>query len=92
MERTLAPLPYAKDALEPHITGLTVEVHYERHHRGYLKKLLELTRGKPEQDEPLEALIRSASGEIFENAAQVWNHDFFWKSLAPAGSRPGASC
>jgi Fe-Mn family superoxide dismutase len=88
MERTLAPLPYAKDALEPHITGLTVEVHYERHHRGYLKKLLELTRGKPEQEEPLEALIRSASGEIFENAAQAWNHDFFWRSLTPGGSQP----
>jgi Fe-Mn family superoxide dismutase len=89
MERTIAPLPYAKDALEPYVTGLTVEVHYERHHRGYLKKLVELVEGKPEEQEPLEALIRSASGEIFENAAQVWNHDFFWRSLRPGGSRPG---
>ena len=89
MERTLAPLPYKKDALEPYVTGLTVEVHYERHHHGYLKKLLELVEGKPERDEPLETLIRSASGEIFENAAQVWNHDFFWKSLKPGGSAPG---
>ena len=89
MQRTLAPLPYAKDALEPYVTGLTVEVHYERHHRGYLKKLQELVEGKPEEDEPLEALVRKASGEIFENAAQVWNHDFFWGSLKPGGSRPG---
>ena len=89
MERTLAPLPYKKDALEPYVTGLTVEVHYERHHQAYLRKLLELVEGKPERDEPLETLIRSASGEIFENAAQVWNHDFFWKSLKPGGSAPG---
>ena len=89
MERTLAPLPYKNDALEPYVTGLTIEVHYERHHQGYLKKLLELVEGKPERDEPLETLIRSASGEIFENAAQVWNHDFFWKSLKPGGSAPG---
>jgi Fe-Mn family superoxide dismutase len=91
MQRTLAPLPYAKDALEPYVTGLTVEVHYERHHRGYLKELLELVEGKPEQDESLETLIRTASGEIFENAAQVWNHEFFWNSLTTGGSRPGGA-
>jgi Fe-Mn family superoxide dismutase len=89
MQRTLPPLPYAKDALEPHVTGLTLEIHYERHHRGYLRKLLELVEGTPEEDEPLEALIRSATGALFENAAQVWNHDFYWKSLTPGGSRPG---
>jgi Fe-Mn family superoxide dismutase len=88
MERTIRPLPYAKDALEPYVTGLTLEVHYERHHRGYLRKLQELVEGKPEEDEPLEALIRTGAGEVFENAAQVWNHDFYWRSLTPGGSRP----
>jgi Fe-Mn family superoxide dismutase len=88
MERTLPPLPYPKDALEPHITGLTLEMHYERHHRGYLDTLLELLEGKPEQDDSLEKLIRTASGKVFDNAAQVWNHTFYWRSLAPGGSAP----
>jgi Fe-Mn family superoxide dismutase len=88
MERTLSPLPYAKDALEPYVTGLTLEIHYERHHRGYLEKLLDLVEGKPEQDEPLEKLIRTAGGDVYDNAAQVWNHDFYWRSLRPGGSRP----
>ena len=91
MDRTLMPLPYAKDALEPYVTGLTVELHYERHHRGHLNRLLELVRGKPEANESLGALVRTASGELFENAAQVWNHDFFWRSLKPGGSRPGGA-
>jgi superoxide dismutase, Fe-Mn family len=88
MERTLAPLPYAKDALEPYVTGLTLEIHYERHHRGYLEKLLDLVEDKPEQDETLEKLIRTASGDLYDNAAQVWNHAFYWNSLKPGGSQP----
>ena len=88
MERTLSPLPYAKDALEPYVTGLTLEIHYERHHRGYLEKLLDLVEGKPEQDEPLEKLIRTAGGDVYDNAAQVWNHDFYWHSMTPKGSTP----
>jgi Fe-Mn family superoxide dismutase len=88
MERSLPPLPYAKDALEPHVTGLTLEMHYERHHRGYLETLIELVDGKPEQDASLETLIRTTSGKVFDNAAQVWNHTFYWKSLVPGGSSP----
>jgi Fe-Mn family superoxide dismutase len=79
------PLPYPKNALAPHIGAETVELHYEKHHKGYLEKLQKLVRGKPEADCSLEQLIRSASGEIFNNAAQVWNHNFYWLSMKPDG-------
>jgi Fe-Mn family superoxide dismutase len=84
-EFTLQPLPYAKDALEPHISRETVEVHYEKHHRGYLNKLNELLKERPRRAESLEALVQTSVGEIYENAAQVWNHDLYWRSLTPGG-------
>ena len=85
MDFELAPLPYEKNALEPYISGLTVDVHYERHHRGYLEKLEELTAGTADANATLEELIRRASGEVLHNAAQVWNHTFYWNSLKPNG-------
>ena len=88
MDFRIAPLPYSKRALEPHISELTLDVHYEKHHKGYLEKLAKLLAGKPEEHETLEELIRTAEGEVFENAAQVWNHAFYWKSLRPDGGRP----
>ena len=85
MDRALQPLPWAKDALEPYMTGLTLELHYGRHHAGYLEDLLELVEGRRERDASLEALIRTAHGHLLDLAAQVWNHDFFWRSLRPPG-------
>lgn len=88
MNRTLPPLPYAKDALEPYLTGLTLELHFGRHHAGYLEDLLELVEGTPDESASLETLIRTSEGRLFELAAQVWNHTFFWQSLTPGGSTP----
>jgi len=81
----LDPLPYAKDALAPHISAKTLELHYEKHHKGYLEKLRKAIEGKPEAEKGLEDLIRSADGDLFNNAAQVWNHTFYWKSMKPDG-------
>ena len=81
----IAPLPYPKNALAPHIGAETVELHYEKHHRGYADKLNELVRGKPEAECSLEDLIRSKSGDVFNNAAQLWNHNFYWLSMKPDG-------
>jgi superoxide dismutase, Fe-Mn family len=85
MKLTLAPLPYAKDALAPHLSARTLELHYEKHHRGYLQKLAKLIRGKPEENLSLEQLVRHTEGPILDNAAQVWNHDFYWRSMKPGG-------
>jgi Fe-Mn family superoxide dismutase len=86
MEFELRPLPYAKDALAPHISARTLDVHYEKHHRGYLRKLEGLIGGKPEAEKSLEEIVRSSRrGPVFENAAQVWNHTFSWESMAPGG-------
>ena len=79
------PLPYDKHALEPHIGRETVALHYEKHHAGYVKKLKELVAGKPEETESLEWIIRTSEGAIFDNAAQIWNHDFYWRSMHPDG-------
>jgi superoxide dismutase, Fe-Mn family len=84
----LPPLPYPKDALEPHVSGLTLEVHYEKHHRGYVDKLNKLVAGKPEEHDSLEQLIRTTEGDVYDNAAQVWNHTFYWNSMRPGGRAP----
>jgi len=82
----LPPLPYAKDALQPHISSETLDYHYGRHHQTYVTNLNNLTQGKPEADKTLEELIRTApEGGLFNNAAQVWNHTFYWNSLSPRG-------
>jgi Fe-Mn family superoxide dismutase len=83
VKKSIPPLPYEKEALEPHIGGLTVEVHYEKHHKGYLAKLEQQIEGKPEESQSLEQLIQTAHGGVFNNAAQVWNHTFYWNSLKP---------
>jgi len=89
MSIKLPDLPFATDALEPHISGETMELHYGKHHRGYVEKLGKLIEGTRYADMPLEQIIVAAreQGEsgIFNNAAQVWNHSFFWKSLTPSG-------
>ncbi len=85
MKLELPPLPYAKRALAPHLSARTLDVHYEQHHKGYLRKLAKGVRGKPEEKLGLEELVRRATGEVFENAAQVWNHSFYWRSMRPGG-------
>ena len=78
-------LPYAMDALSPHISKETFEYHYGKHYQTYVGNLNKLTEGKPEGSKSLEDLVRSASGGLFNNAAQVWNHMFYWKGLSPNG-------
>jgi len=85
MAFTLPELPYAMNALEPHISKETLEFHYGQHPHAYVTNLGKLTEGKPEADKSLEELIKTTSGGIFNNAAQVWNHTFYWNSLSPAG-------
>lgn len=90
MKFELPPLPYSKKALEPHMSRETLEYHYEKHHRGYLTKLKGLIEGKPEAQKPLEEIVRSSDGNVFNNAAQVWNHSFFWNGMQPkGGGEPG---
>jgi Fe-Mn family superoxide dismutase len=85
MEFEVAQLPFAKDALEPVMSRETFEFHYEKHHKAYMAKLKSLLEGKPEANKSLENVIKSSSGGIFNNAAQVYNHAFFWNSLKPSG-------
>lgn len=85
MSFQLPGLPYAMDALEPHISKETVEYHYGKHHNAYVQKLNALVEGKPEAKKSLEEIICSSSGGIFNNAAQVWNHTFYWNGLSPKG-------
>ncbi|MCA9529722.1 MAG: superoxide dismutase [Myxococcales bacterium] len=78
-------LPYSKDALAPAMSEETLNYHYDKHHKGYMSKLKAALEGTPEAKKSLEDIVRSASGGNFNNAAQVWNHSFFWKSLRPGG-------
>ena len=85
MEHKLPELPYAKNALAPHISAETLEYHYGKHHATYVANLNKLIAGTEFADLPLEDIIKKASGGIFNNAAQVWNHTFYWNSLSPKG-------
>jgi Fe-Mn family superoxide dismutase len=85
MQHQLPDLPYAADALEPHISAETLEFHHGKHHRAYVAKLNELIAGTEYEDLPLEEVIRTASGATFNNAAQTWNHSFYWNCLSPTG-------
>jgi Fe-Mn family superoxide dismutase len=81
----LPPLPYAQDALEPHISKETLEYHYGKHHNTYVVKLNGLIEGTPDADKSLEEIVKSSSGGVFNNSAQVWNHTFYWNCLSPNG-------
>ena len=85
MQFELPPLPYAKNALAPHISEETLEFHYGKHHQAYANNLKGLLEGKPEASQTLEQVIQGSSGGVFNNAAQIWNHTFFWNSLKPNG-------
>ncbi len=81
----LPALPYAMDALVPHISKETLEYHYGKHHQAYVNNLNKLLADKPEANKTLEELILSSTGGVFNNAAQIWNHTFYWHSLSPNG-------
>lgn len=85
MEHKLPPLPYAMDALQPAMSKETLEFHYGKHHQAYVKQLNNLIKGTEFENAPLEQIIRSASGPLFNNAAQTWNHTFFWSCMTPRG-------
>jgi len=85
MKHNLPELPYAKDALEPYISRETLEYHHDKHHRAYVEKLNSLIPKSKFEDDSLEDIVLRSSGEIFNNAAQAWNHEFYWQCLAPPG-------
>jgi Fe-Mn family superoxide dismutase len=85
MKFEMKPLPYAKNALAPHLSEESFGFHYEKHHQAYLTNLEKLVAGTPDAEKSLEDIVKSSSGKVFNNAAQVWNHDFFWASMKPAG-------
>ena len=86
MTYQLPPLPYAENALEPHISAETLKYHYGKHHKTYVDKMNDGIKDKPELvDAPLEKIIRSVSGPLFNSSAQVWNHNFYWQCLSPKG-------
>ncbi|MFN8051629.1 MAG: hypothetical protein U0Q22_09350 [Acidimicrobiales bacterium] len=81
----LPPLPYAMDALAPHISQETLEYHYGKHHQTYVTNLNNLVAGTDNESKSLEDVILAADGGLFNNAAQVWNHTFYWNSMSPSG-------
>jgi len=86
MEHTLPALPYAKDALAPHISAETLEFHYGKHHQAYVTNLNNLIKGTEYENLDLEATVKKApAGGVYNNSAQVWNHTFFWNSMKPNG-------
>ncbi len=85
MSHTLPDLPYELDALEPHISKETLEYHYGKHHAGYVSKLNHAIDGTEYENATLEDIVRNADGGVFNNAAQVWNHTFYWHCLSPDG-------
>jgi superoxide dismutase, Fe-Mn family len=85
MEHKLPQLPYAMDALQPHISKETLEYHYGKHHQTYVTNLNNLIKGTEFENLGLEDIVRKSSGGIFNNSAQVWNHSFYWYCLSPKG-------
>ncbi len=85
MEHSLPQLPYAHDALAPHISKETIEFHYGKHHQTYVTNLNNMIKGTEFENATLEDIVKKSSGGIFNNAAQIWNHTFYWNSLSPNG-------
>jgi Fe-Mn family superoxide dismutase len=92
MQHELPPLPYALDALAPHMSKETLEFHYGKHHRAYVATLNDLIKGTEFENMRLEQIVRKSSGPVFNNAAQAWNHSFFWQCMKPGGGgKPGGA-
>src|ERR1700755_2045824 len=85
MEHQLPPLPFAKNALAPHMSEETLEFHYGKHPQTYVTNLNNLIKGTEYENLTLEEIVKKSSGGVFNNSAQVWNHTFFWNSLKPQG-------
>ena len=85
MEHTLPALPYAKNALAPHISEETLEFHYGKHHQTYVTNLNNLIKGTEFETSSLEEIIKKSAAGIYNNAAQIWNHTFLWSSMKPNG-------
>lgn len=90
MAYELAPLPYAYDALEHHISKSTLEFHHDKHHAAYVNNYNKAVEGTPHDSQPIEAVIKTIAGDaslqgVFNNAAQAWNHTFYWNSIKPGG-------
>ncbi len=90
---TLPPLPYAQEALEPYISAKTLSFHYGKHHQTYVDNVNKMIAGTPLEGQSLEKIVQETAGAadkkgVFNNAAQVWNHTFFWHSMKPGGSKP----
>ncbi len=86
----LPPLPWARDALAPHISAETIDYHYGKHHQAYVTNLNNQIKGTEFEELSLEDIIRKSSGGMFNNAAQIWNHTFYWNCLSPnGGGEPG---
>jgi superoxide dismutase, Fe-Mn family len=86
----LPDLPYPRDALEPHLSRETLELHHDKHHRTYVETLNQLIEGTAEARASLEDLVRKSDGKVFDNAAQHYNHSFYWQCMKPnGGGRPG---
>jgi Fe-Mn family superoxide dismutase len=81
----LPPLPYSRDALAPHLSAETLDFHYGKHHQTYVTNLNNLVHGTEFEGLPLEEVVKKSSGGVFNNAAQFWNHTFYWNSLSPSG-------
>src|SRR5258708_33898056 len=87
----LPPLPYAEDALAPVISAETLSLHHGKHHKKYIDTMNELLAKSAVRGTTLEDVVRSSQGKLFNNAAQAWNHDFYWKSLSPRRHKPSAA-
>ena len=89
MAYTLPDLPYAKDALVPHMSSETFDYHYSKHHKTYVDNANKLVAGTEFETMSMEDVIKKSSGKIFNNVAQIWNHTFFWHCLTPTQAAPG---
>lgn len=85
MEHKLPPLPYPMDGLQPHISKETLEYHYGKHHQAYVTNLNNLVKNTEFENASLEDIVKKSSGGVFNNAAQVWNHTFYWHCMKPNG-------
>ena len=88
---SLPPLPYAEDALAPVISAETLALHHGKHHRKYVDTMNQLLQKEPVRGATLEDVVRASKGKLFNNAAQAWNHAFYWSSLSPKKLRPSAA-
>ena len=91
MTIALMPLPYAHDALEPHVSAKTLEIHHGAHHKTYVDKLNAAIAGTENEGKSVEEIAKSSSGPLFNNSAQTWNHGFYWHSLSPEKTSPSES-